>query len=101
MIDNNSCSLSNKIYSETDRSLRLKLLDVTNVIETASKERRPHYIATYLYELAVCANNFYQNNYMSNLSGQIKADYNTILSFNNKVLKTLLKLLGIYIPKAM
>ncbi len=101
LIDNNSSSLSDKIYSETDRSLRLKLLDVTNVIETASKERRPHYIATYLYELAVCANNFYQNNYMSNLSGQIKADYNTILSFNNKVLKTLLKLLGIYIPKAM
>ena len=39
---------------------------------------------------------------MSNdLDEQTKSDYETILTLNNKILKTLLALLGIHIPKAM
>ncbi len=101
LLTQNDGNLSDNIYNETDRNLRLKLLEVTSVIEQASKERRPHYIANYLYELSVIANNFYQNNHMTGLEGQIKNDYNIVLSFNNLVLKTLLNLLGIHIPKTM
>lgn len=101
LLTENDGNLSDDIYNETDRALRLKLLEVTSVIEQASKERRPHYLANYLYELSVIANNFYQNNHMIGLEGQIKNDYNIVLSFNNLVLKTLLNLLGIHIPKTM
>ena len=101
LLTENDGHLSNNIYNETDRALRLKLLEVTQILNQASAERRPHYIAGYLYELSVLANNFYQNNHMTNLEGQIKNDYNIVLSFNNLVLKTLLNLLGIHIPKSM
>ena len=101
LLTGNDGNLSDNIYNDIDRKLRLKLLEVTNVIEQASKERRPHYLASYLYELSVIANNFYQNNHMTGLEGQIKNDYNIVLSFNNLVLKTLLNLLGIHIPKTM
>lgn len=97
----NNQKLSNNIYNDVDRALRLKLLEVSAVIDEASKERKPHIIANYIYELSVIANNFYQTNHMSNLDSQTKNDYNTILNYNNLILKTLLEILGIQIPKAM
>lgn len=101
IINENNGNLSDKIYNESDRALRLKLLEVSNVINTAAKERKPHHIATYLYDLAVLANNFYQNNRLADLEGQNKDDFEIVLNFNNKVIKTLLDLLGIEIPKKM
>ena len=101
IINENNGVLSNKLYSESDRALRLKLLEVSNVINTAAKERKPHHIVSYLYDLAVMANNFYQNNRLADLEGQNKDDFEIILNFNNKVIKTLLDLLGIEIPKKM
>lgn len=101
LISENSSVLSNVIYSETDRNLRLKLLEVGSVIDMAAMERKPHYIANYLYELSVLANNFYQNNKVSGLSGTQKDDFDILLGFNNKVIKTLLELIGISIPKVM
>lgn len=101
IISEGNGKLSDEIYSETDRALRLKLLEVSDVINQASKERRPHYIADYLYDLSVTANNFYQNNKVSDLTGVKKEDFMTVLSFNNNIIETLLGLLGIKIPKAM
>ncbi len=93
--------ISDEIYSETDRALRLKMLEVSSVIDQASKERRPHYIADYLYELSVAANNFYQNNRVAELEGIKKNDIMLVLNFNNYILETLLGLLGISVPKVM
>lgn len=101
IIDKSNGSLSDTIYSDTDRTLRLKLLEVSDIIDEAAEERRPHYIADYLYDLSVVANNFYQNNKVAGLKGQKKDDIITVLKFNNFVIQTLLKLLGIEIPKAM
>lgn len=101
IIEKTDEKLSNNIYSETDRALRLKMLEVSNVIDIAAKERRPHYIADYLYELSVVANSFYQNNKMASLSGTQKNDFEIVLGFNNYIIKTLLELLGINIPKVM
>jgi len=101
IISESNGQISDKIYSETDRALRLKMLEVSSVIDQASRERRPHYIADYLYELSVAANNFYQNNRVSDLTGTQKDDFMTVLSFNNYIIETLLGLLGIKIPKAM
>ena len=101
LLTQNDGHLSDNIYNETDRALRLTLLEVTENLNMAINERKPHYIASYLYELSVIANNFYQNNHMTDLQDQIKNDYNIILSFNNLIIKTLLDLLGIHIPKSM
>lgn len=101
LLSNNDGNLSSEIYNDVDRALRLKLLDVSNVINEAALERKPHYIANYLYELAVIANNFYEANKMNGIDEKIRNDYDIVLSFNNKVLKKLLSLLGISIPKAM
>ena len=101
LLSSNNNKLSDNIYNDVDKALRLKLLEVSDVINEASKTRKPHIIANYLYELAVIDNNFYQTNHMSNLENDIKNDYDIILTYNNFVLKTLLELLGINIPKAM
>lgn len=100
-ITSSNYDLSDTIYNEYDRTLRLKLFEVSGVIDLAALERRPHYIADYLYELATCANNFYQNNRMNEIEGKQKDDFNTLLTFNNRVIKELLGLLGIEIPSAM
>lgn len=101
LLSDGNGSLSNNIYNEADRNLRLKLLEVSDVINLSVKERKPHYIAGYLYDLAVLANNFYQSNRMEGLEDSIRSDYNIVLKFNNVVLKILLDLLGIHIPKKM
>ena len=101
LLTKNNGKLSDKIYNDIDRTLRLKLLEVSSVIDEASKERRPHIIANYLYELSVIANNFYQTNHMANLEESIKNDYDIVLTYSNFVLKSLLELLGIHIPKTM
>lgn len=101
LLSGNDGKLSDLIYNDADRMLRLKLLEVTDVIEQAAKERRPHYIANYVYDLAGCANNFYSLNKMSSLNESVKNDYDIVLSYNNLILKELLLLLGIKIPKRM
>lgn len=101
LLSGNNGKLSDLIYNDADRKLRLKLLEVTSVIEQAARERRPHYIANYIYDLAGCANNFYSLNKMSELSDDVRNDYDVVLSYNNLVLKELLLLLGISIPKKM
>ena len=101
LLSSNNGSLSDNVYNKADRDLRLKLIDVSSVIDQASRERKPHYIANYLYELSVLANNFYEANKISDLEDSVKNDYDIVLSFNNNVLKTLLELLGIHIPKKM
>ena len=94
--------LSNKIYNEDDRNLRKKLLDVNNVVTRACNERMPHYIAEYLYDLAVLTNTFYQNNNISNLEDlNNKKDWINLLSYTYKVMEKLLSLLIIKIPSEM
>ena len=95
-------SLSDSIYNEYDRNLRLKLLELQNSIDLAVAERRPHYIADYVYNLCVLANNFYQNNYLSGLeSGTKKDDWMLIITLTNRLIKELLNLLVIEIPSSM
>lgn len=94
--------LSNQIYNETDHNLRLKITEFNLALENAFKERKPNYIADYIYNLAVTANNFYQNNYVSTEEDETKKnDWLFVLSLTNKVLKQLLDLIMIEIPSVM
>lgn len=94
--------LSDQIYNETDHNLRLKLTEFNLSLNSAFIERKPNYIADYIYNLAVVANNFYQNNYVSKEEDEIKKnDWLFVLSLTNKILKELLELIIIEIPTFM
>lgn len=93
--------LNNDIYNEFDRNLRLKLLDLPTIINNAYKERMPHYIAEYVYDICVLNNIFYQNNHITTASNDIKQQWLVLLSFTNKLLRDLLNLLTIDIPSKM
>ncbi len=97
--DNN---LSDNIYNEVDFKLRLKLLEVGEALNNAYIERKPNYIAEYLYSLCSDANIFYQNNNISDETDSLKKnDYLYTLNLTNKIIKQLLELLIIDIPSKM
>lgn len=98
----NKIKLSNKIYNENDRDLRLKLLEVNDIVTRACNERMPHYIADYLYDLAVLTNTFYQNNNIMKLQDMNnKEDWISLFSYIYDVIEKLLSLLVIKIPSEM
>lgn len=99
VIDN---KLSNNIYDDTDRSLRLRLLELEDYLNSAFASRMPSYIADYIYNLAVVANTFYQNNHVNGLDDDTKKnDWLYILNLTNKILKEMLNLIVIDIPTFM
>ncbi len=94
--------LSNNIYNEFDRNLRLKILDLPNAFENAFVNRMPHFIAEYVYELCVLANAFYQNNHINNEEDLVKKnDWVNILNITCSIIKEMLSLLVIEIPDSM
>lgn len=95
-------NLSNNIYNNCDRDLRICILDLENSINNAFKEFKPNYIAEYLYNLCVCLNSFYQNNRISDIKDDEKLnDWISIISLSNKIIKDMLNLLIIDIPTEM
>lgn len=98
----NYSGLSNNIYNESDRNLRMKLFDIEDYIYLAFNNRNSFYIADYIYDLALLVNNFYQNNNISNLKDEVqKNDWLSVLDLSARVLKELLSLLVIEIPSKM
>lgn len=94
--------LTDHIYNEYDRNLRLKLLEFNQVVWSAFETRLPSTIASYVYDLCVLLNAFYQNNYISDLDDQTKKnDWLYILELSNHMISELLKLLVMDIPSIM
>lgn len=95
-------NLTDEIYNESDRNLRLKLVEFDLSIKSAFKDRMPSYIADYLYSLCLLANNFYQNNRIINLKDMNKKqNWLYILNVTNKLIKDWLYLIVIEIPEYM
>ena len=102
IIENNNHILTDNIYNEADRNLRLSILNMKNALLQAYNTRMPHFIADYVYDLCVQSNVFYQTNRINgNDNETMKNDYICVLSLTNEVIKTMLYLLGIEIPKVM
>lgn len=98
----NTKDLTDKIYNKQDKELRMKLLEINNVVTKAANERMPHFIADYLYDLCVLTNAFYQNNNINNLTDEVnKTDWVNLLSLVYKEIEKLLELLVIEIPSEM
>ena len=94
--------LSNNIYNEFDRNLRLKILEFKYAFENAYTNRMPNFLAEYLYELCVLTNAFYQNNHINNESDiNKKNDWVCILDLTDRIIKEVLNLLVIDIPTVM
>ena len=100
--ENININISDNIYNKYDRDLRMKLLEVNDVVTKAADTRMPSYVADYLYDLAVITNTFYQNNNISNLTDEImKNSWISLLAYTYEVMEKLLKLLVIEIPSKM
>ena len=101
--DNNIVNeLNDYIYNEQDRKLRMKLLELESSFNMAFKERKPNYIADYIYNVALLANNFYEANHIIGLDDEDKKNsWLYILNLTNKVLKEMLYLLEIEVPSFM
>ena len=95
-------TLTDNIYNEVDRNLRLAILDMSNSLKQAFETRMPHYIAEYVYNLCVECNIFYQNNHISGMTDEVKKqDFIEIIALANTIIEKMLYLLGIEIPEAM
>jgi len=100
--ETNINNLSNKIYNNYDRDLRIELLNLENSIMSSFKEFKPNYIAEYVYNLCVLMNSFYQNNHISNLEDKENLnDWVSVIKLANKIIKECLYLLIIDIPTEM
>ena len=100
--ESNINNLSNNIYNNCDRDLRISLLEFESSIMSAFKEFKPNYIADYVYNLCVLMNSFYQNNHIANIEDDTKLnDWISVIKLANRVIRDMLNLLIIDIPTEM
>ena len=82
-----------------ERSLARKISEYAEVIEKATAELLPHYICTYLYELAQTFNSFYEHNRV--IGDPREAARLTLVKHYADTLRAGLALLGITAPDSM
>ena len=100
--ENNINKITDKIYNNYDRDLRMCILNFDYYINNAFKEFKPNYIAEYIYNLCVVMNSFYQNNHIANLTDKENLnDWISIIKLANRIIKDMLNLLIIDIPTEM
>lgn len=94
--------ITNNIYNNYDRDLRLGILDYFESIESAFREFKPSFIADYIYNLCVLMNSFYQNNHIANIEDNEKLnDWVSIIKLANNIILKMLDLLIIKVPTEM
>lgn len=86
-------------FDEGERSLARKISEYPEVVEKATEELMPHYIATYLYELAQTFNRFYEKSRV--IGDERQALRLRLVAAYADVLKNGLSLLGITAPEKM
>lgn len=82
-----------------ERSLARKIGEYPEMVAKAVDELLPHYICTYLYELAQCFNRFYEHNRV--MGDEREAIRSQLVNWYAEVLKDGLGLLGITAPEHM
>lgn len=94
--------LSDNIYNDVDRALRVKLIEFDKYVSKAVQDRLPSYIAEYVYDLCNLVNSFYESVNISKLEDvQMKNDYMIILNKVYLAIKDCLDMLIIEIPSQM
>lgn len=82
-----------------ERTLVRKLIEYPETVAKATNELLPHYICTYLYELAQTFNRFYEHNRV--IDDERQAQRTVLVTKYADVLKDGLQLLGIHAPERM
>lgn len=86
-------------YNSFERSLLVKLTEYPEVLQQATNALHPHYVCTYLYELAQTFNRFYEN---SKVIGDEREALRIHLVYGyTHILKSGLTVLGIPAPEKM
>lgn len=94
--------ITNNIYNNYDRDLRLGILDYYESVMSSFREFKPSYIADYIYNLCVLMNSFYQNNHIANIEDNDKLnDWVSIIKLANDIILKMLDLLIIKVPTEM
>lgn len=84
---------------EEDRSLVRKLSEYHEIVNLATRELAPHYICTYLFELAQEFNWYYETNQV--VGSEHESHRAGIVALYADTLKAGLTILGIYAPEKM
>lgn len=94
--------ISDNIYNEIDRNLRLKLLDINKILDKAIELELPSVVAEYVYDLCNIVNSFYQNINISKIEDvTIKNDYLNVLNLAYNIIESCLDMLIIKVPSEM
>ena len=83
------------LETEAEQNLARKLLGLSNSLELTLNDLRPHFLCTYLYELAGAYSSFYNSNKVMVEEADIRARRLLLCARTRSVLVTGLELLGI------
>ena len=91
-----------KIYSDTERNIYIKLLELSRVLNKSYSEKTLSYICEYLFELCSLFNKFYgETNILNETDKDKKNTYLSMLKLLYNTCKNLLDILAIKIPNRM
>ena len=91
-----------KIYSETERNIYIKLMELSKIINKSYNEKTLSYICEYLFELCSLFNKFYSEcNIINESDFEKKMTYVSLLKLIYSVSERLLDILAIDIPEKM
>jgi arginyl-tRNA synthetase len=109
--NNNHKNFWQKIFGQNKKTERPVNFEITElekylyrfpeIVERAGKEYAPHYIVTYLTELASIFNGFYANNKIIDENDPSSSYKIALTAATSYILKSGLDLLGIKVPKKM
>ena len=100
-VDNKNAKI-NKIYSDTERNVYIKLLELSKALTKAYNEKTLSYICEYLFDLCSLFNKFYgECNIVNEKDMDKKWSYVALLNVLYNTGKVLLDILAIEIPDKM
>jgi len=92
----------NDIYSDTQRNIYIKLLEISRMLEKSYSEKTLSYICEYLFELCSLFNKFYgETNILNETDENKKLNYISMLKLVYNTCKKLLDILAIRVPNKM
>ena len=92
----------NKVHSETERNIYIKLLELSRVLNKSYNEKTLSYICEYLFEICSLFNKFYgETNILNEKDEDKKNNYLLLLNLIYNTCEKLLDILAIKIPNKM
>ena len=92
----------NKIYSDTERNIYIKLLELSRVLNNAYSEKSLSYVCEYLFEICSLFNKFYgECNIVNESDTNKKNNYISMIKLIYNTCSKLLDILAIKIPNKM